>query len=149
MGVKIRNRSLMLNNHFPNMKIYFRRVQHCHLNGRVQHNAAAQLTPPPPHTAYEQLATMVRKMPRNNLITQNSQNISPPPHSSPNPSIPQYISPGSTATNLIQNPTNFRKAQAAETLREMEGVVFSRPSLISNISILIILAEKKIRITVI
>ena len=120
-----------------NIKIYIRHVQHCHLNERVQqlqHNAAAQLTPPPPHTAYEQLATMVHKIPRNNLITHSAQNISPPPHSSPNPSIPQYISPGSTATTRIQKPTNFIQAQAAKTLREMEGVHVSRLSLVSNIS---------------
>ena len=118
-------------------------MQHCLLNERVQqlqHNAAAQLTPPPPHTAYEQLATMVvNKIPRNNIRTHNSQNISPPPHSSPNPSIPRYISPGSTATYRIQTPTNFIQAQAAKTLREMEGVHVSRLSLVSNISFLIIL----------
>ena len=74
-----------------NIKIYIRHVQRCHLNERVQqlqHNAAAQLTPPPPHTAYEQLATMVSKIPRNNLITHSAQNISPPPHSS---QIPPYL----------------------------------------------------------
>ena len=130
----------MLGSDFPHIKIYIRRVQHCHLNGRVQHNAAAQLTPPPPHTAYEQLATMVSKIPRNNLIIHKiSRQHLIQSHSSPNPSIPQYVSPGSTATNRIQNPTNFTQAQAAETLREMEGVLVSRRSLVSNISFLIIL----------
>ena len=143
MGVKIENRPLMLKSHFPHIKIYIRHVQRCHLNERVQqlqHNAAAQLTPPPPHTAYEQLATMVvNKIPRNNIITHSAQNTSPPSHSSPNPSIPRYISPGSTATYRIQTPTNFIQAQAAKTLREMEGVHVSRLSLVSNISFLIIL----------
>ena len=93
----------MLSSHFPHIKIYIRRVQHCHLNGRVQHNAAAQLTPPPPHTAYEQLATMVSKMPRNNLITHKISHHHPIAHQ-----IPPYLN---TSLRALLQQTVFKTQQ--------------------------------------